>query len=211
VDELLGRFGLADHGRRIAKGYSGGMKRRLDVAMGLIHEPAVLFLDEPTTGLDPEVRAQMWEEIRRLNREDGLTILLTTHYLEEADQLAERLAFVDRGKVVVDGPPERLKAELSGDTVSIEVGETTNGHALGALEALAEVREVQAIERTLHARVENGAAALPALLAALGDASVPVASATVARPSLDDVYLRHTGRSFEQAEQEESDEEGSDR
>ncbi|HEX6117622.1 MAG TPA: ATP-binding cassette domain-containing protein [Solirubrobacterales bacterium] len=213
VDGLLERFGLADHGGRIAKGYSGGMKRRLDIAMGLIHDPKVLFLDEPTTGLDPEVRAQMWAEIRRLNAEDGLTILLTTHYLEEADQLAERLAFVDRGKVVVEGPPEQLKAELSGDTVAIEIGKSVNGRAVEALRGLAEVRELQALERAVHARVDDGAAALPALLAALSAAEVPVAAATVARPSLDDVYLRYTGRSFEQAEQakEKNDDEGSDR
>jgi ABC-2 type transport system ATP-binding protein len=205
VDGLLERFGLAEAGGRIAKGYSGGMKRRLDIAMGLIHDPKVLFLDEPTTGLDPEVRGQMWSEIRRLNSEDGLTILLTTHYLEEADQLAERLAFVDRGKVVVEGPPEQLKAEFSGDTVAIEIGESVNGRAVAALEGLTEVNEVQTLERAVHARVDDGAAALPALLAALSAAEVPVAAATVARPSLDDVYLRHTGRSFEQAEQTEDE------
>ena len=203
VDGLLERFGLADHGGRIAKGYSGGMKRRLDIAMGLIHDPEVLFLDEPTTGLDPEVRAQMWAEIKRLNAEDGLTIMLTTHYLEEADQLAEHLAFVDHGKVVVEGPPGQLKAEFSEDTVAIDFAESVNGRAVRALEGLAEVNELQALDRAVHARVDDGGAALPALLAALTAAAVPVASARVSRPSLDDVYLRHTGRSFEQAEQAE--------
>jgi ABC-2 type transport system ATP-binding protein len=109
VDELLERFGLADAADRITKGYSGGMKRRLGITMGLVHRPRVLFLDEPTTGLDPEVRASMWDEIRELARGERMTILLTTHYLEEADQLAQSLAIVDRGKVVAEGTPEELK------------------------------------------------------------------------------------------------------
>jgi ABC-2 type transport system ATP-binding protein len=109
VDELLERFGLADAADRIAKGYSGGMKRRLGITMGLVHRPRVLFLDEPTTGLDPEVRAAMWEEIRELAMGERMTILLTTHYLEEADQLAQSLAIVERGKVVAEGTPEALK------------------------------------------------------------------------------------------------------
>jgi ABC-2 type transport system ATP-binding protein len=109
VDELLERFGLADAGDRIAKGYSGGMKRRLGITMGLVHRPRVLFLDEPTTGLDPEVRAAMWTEIRDLAESERMTVLLTTHYLEEADQLAQSLAIVDRGKVVAEGSPEELK------------------------------------------------------------------------------------------------------
>jgi ABC-2 type transport system ATP-binding protein len=109
VDELLERFGLTDAAERIAKGYSGGMKRRLGITMGLVHRPRVLFLDEPTTGLDPEVRAAMWEQIRELAMGERMTILLTTHYLEEADRLAQSLAIVDRGKVVAEGTPEALK------------------------------------------------------------------------------------------------------
>ena len=119
--ELLERFGLTDAADRIARGYSGGMQRRLDIAMALVHDPAVLFLDEPTTGLDPEVRADMWAEIARLARERGKTVLLTTHYLEEADQLAERVAIVDRGKVVAEGTPEELKRELRGDAIHVDL------------------------------------------------------------------------------------------
>jgi ABC-2 type transport system ATP-binding protein len=201
VGGLLERFELSDAGDRIAKGYSGGMKRRLDVAMGLIHSPEVLFLDEPTTGLDPEIRSQMWEEIRRLNERDGLTILLTTHYLEEADQLAERLAFVDRGHVVVEGSPEALKAELRGDTVSIEIeAPVSDASARSALERLAQVRQLHLSDHTIHARVDDGAAALPLVLEALAYAEVRVASATLARPSLDDVYLRYAGRAFDEAD-----------
>jgi ABC-2 type transport system ATP-binding protein len=117
ADELLERFGLADAADRIAKGYSGGMKRRLGIAMGLVHRPRVLFLDEPTTGLDPEVRAAMWEEIRSLAGDERMTILLTTHYLEEADRLAQNLAIVDRGQVVAEGTPFELKGSLRVDSL----------------------------------------------------------------------------------------------
>ena len=199
--ELLRRFGLADAADRVVKTYSGGMVRRLDIAMGLIHRPGVLFLDEPTTGLDPEVRAAMWDEIRRLRSEAGLTILLTTHYLEEADQLADHLVIVDRGTVVAEGTPDELKAELEGDTVHVELAAPQpNGRAQGALERLAQIRELRIADRQLHATVEDGAAALPAILGALGQAGVDVATATIARPSLDDVYLRYAGRSFAEAE-----------
>ena len=119
--EQLERFGLADAADRQVKTYSGGMQRRLDVALGLIHRPQVLFLDEPTTGLDPEARALMWAEIERLAREERMTILLTTHYLEEADRLASQLAIVDRGRIVARGTPDELKAELDGDAVQVEL------------------------------------------------------------------------------------------
>ena len=121
ADELLDRFDLADAAKRQVKGYSGGMQRRLDVALGLVHRPEVLFLDEPTTGLDPEARTAMWDEISRLAGDEGLTIVLTTHYLEEADRLAERIAIVDRGRIVVEGTPDELKGELRGDAVHMEL------------------------------------------------------------------------------------------
>jgi ABC-2 type transport system ATP-binding protein len=198
--ELLERFGLADAARRIARTYSGGMARRLDIAIGLMHRPQVLFLDEPTTGLDPEVRADMWDEISRLANEEGLTILLTTHYLEEADKLAGNLAIVDGGRVVAEGTPEALKGELRGDAIHVELVEPPNGAVDGALAPLDGVREVTIEARTLRARADHGASAVPAVLAALEGAGVRVASVTVARPSLDDVYLRHAGRSFEEAD-----------
>ncbi|MGW1169186.1 ATP-binding cassette domain-containing protein [Streptomyces sp. NPDC002550] len=204
VDELLERFGLADAARRPVKGYSGGMRRRLDVALGLVHRPEVLFLDEPTTGLDPEARTAMWEEIGRLAGEEGLTILLTTHYLEEADRLAERIAIVDRGRIVVEGTPDALKGELRGDAVHLELGEPLGeaGRTLltGALTALPGVHEALCEGRRISVRADDGAATVPALLAALDRAGVTVSSATVARPSLDDVYLRHAGRRYAEAE-----------
>src|SRR5262252_3597522 len=202
TDDLLGRFGLADAAARQVRTYSGGMRRRLDVAMGLINRPQVLFLDEPTAGLDPESRSAMWAEIGRLAAAEGLTILLTTHYLEEADHLASRLAIVDRGRVVVAGTPDELKGELHGDAVHLELASCTAGdHALAALAPVAGVREARVEGTSLSARADDGAAALPGVLTALEGAGVTVRAATVARPSLDDVYLRYSGRRFTDADQ----------
>jgi len=197
VDELLDRFSLADAADRVVRTYSGGMQRKLDVAIGLVHRPCVLFLDEPTTGLDPEARAELWEEIGRLTREDGLTILMTTHYLEEADRLARRLAIVDRGRIVAEGTPDELKSQLRGDAVNIELREASAGlRAAAALAALTGLHDTSIDGASLRARADHGASAVPAVLAALDTAGVPVAAVTVARPSLDDVYLRHTGRAY---------------
>ncbi len=202
VTELLERFGLDQAADRVTRTYSGGMQRRLDVAMGLVHHPSVLFMDEPTTGLDPEARADMWKEIARLAREEGITILLTTHYLEEADRLAQRLAIVDRGRVVAEGSPEELKSELRGDTIHMELAQPEDARkAHLVLSQLEELRELVVDTRMLHARADRGATTVPVALAALESAGVKVASVTVARPSLDDVYLRHAGRTFREADQ----------
>ncbi|MEF3405392.1 ATP-binding cassette domain-containing protein [Agromyces sp. CCNWLW203] len=195
--ELLERFALTGAARRQVKTYSGGMARKLDVAIGLMHRPQVLFLDEPTTGLDPEARAEMWAEIERMSREERMTVLLTTHYLEEADRLASRLAIVDAGRVVTEGTPEQLKSELRGDAVVIELHEASVvSRVLEMLSRLGGFREVAAEGRAVRARVDDGGAALPLVLTALDAEGVTVASATVSRPSLDDVYLAHTGHSF---------------
>src|SRR6266542_2061003 len=180
VEQLLERFGLAEAAGRIAKTYSGGMQRRLDVALGLVHRPKVLFLDEPTTGLDPEARVELWREIERLAGEEEMTILLTTHYLEEADRLASRLAIVDRGRIVAEGTPEQLKSELRGDTVQVELSESVNGDAAASVRRLPGVSELTVDGRLLRARVDNGAAAIPALITALEQDGVRVASATIA-------------------------------
>ncbi len=201
--ELLERFGLTDAADRLAKTYSGGMLRKLDVAMGLVHRPTVLFLDEPTTGLDPAARAELWTEIGRLTREDGLTILLTTHYLEEADRLAGRLAIVDRGRIVASGTPDELKAELHGDAILVELHEAGgSARAAASLTGIAGLDEPVVDGRSLRARATHGATLVPAVLSALDGAGIPVASITVARPSLDDVYLRHTGRAYRQQTEE---------
>ncbi|HUA47736.1 MAG TPA: ATP-binding cassette domain-containing protein [Solirubrobacteraceae bacterium] len=205
IQQLLERFGLADAADRIARGYSGGMQRRLDIAMALVHDPAVLFLDEPTTGLDPEVRADMWSEIAKLAGERGKTVLLTTHYLEEADQLAERVAIVDRGKVVAEGAPEELKRELRGDAIHVDLDREYNGGVTRALGQLEAVRDVTVDGKTLRARADDGGRAVPLVLQALESHGVGVSSVRVARPSLDDVYLKYTGRTFDAAEAEQDE------
>jgi ABC-2 type transport system ATP-binding protein len=202
LDELLDRFGLTEAADRIGRTYSGGMQRRLDIAMALVHRPSVLFLDEPTTGLDPEVRADMWREIERLSSDHGITVLLTTHYLEEADRLAKQLAIVDRGTVVARGTPEELKGDLHGDAVVVELERAYNGQVTRALERVDGLREISVEGTALRARSDDGARAVPSVLQALEAGGVQVASVTVARPSLDDVYLRHAGRTFDAAEKE---------
>jgi ABC-2 type transport system ATP-binding protein len=201
VSELLDRFQLSDAADRIARTYSGGMRRKLGVAMGLVHRPEVLFLDEPTTGLDPEARSSLWTEIRRLATDDGVSVLLTTHYLDEADRLAHRLAIIDEGRVVVEGTPNQLKSRLRGDAINIQLDvDAVPDEALRALSTQSgRLRDLASVGRAVHARVDDGARAVPGVLAALDAAGVSVAAVTVSRPSLDDVYLSHTGRTFSAA------------
>jgi ABC-2 type transport system ATP-binding protein len=193
---LLELVGITEAADRIVKTYSGGMRRRLDIALGLVHRPRVLFLDEPTTGLDPEARVVMWEEVSRLAQAESLTILLTTHYLEEADQLADRLAIVSQGKVVVEGTPGELKAGLRGDAVQVEVENGAVDEAQRVLASVGATPEQVLEGRTIVSRVENGGRALPGIISALETAGIPVASVSLSRPSLDDVYLHFTGREF---------------
>jgi ABC-2 type transport system ATP-binding protein len=198
VDELLETLGLVEAGDRIVRTYSGGMKRRLDVGLGLIHRPRVLYLDEPTTGLDPEARAAMWAELERLAKRETLTVLLTTHYLEEADKLADRLAIVSQGKVVVEGTPEELKHRLRGDAVTVELEDGATAEAAAVLTSLEGVYEASGDGRLVRARVDDGGQAVPAIVTALESRGLGMASVTMARPSLEDVYLHFTGRDFHQ-------------
>ena len=178
------------------------MKRRLDVALGLVHRPRVVFLDEPTTGLDPEARVTMWEELGRIAEREALTILLTTHYLEEADHLANRLAIVSRGQVVVEGTPNELKQSLEGDSVTVELSDGNTPEARRIIEGLAGVREVRVEGRQLRSRVESGARAIPQILSALDRSGIAVEAVDSHRPSLDDVYLHYTGRHFGDEDEE---------
>jgi ABC-2 type transport system ATP-binding protein len=196
VNELLELVGIADSADRVVRGYSGGMKRRLDVALGLVHRPRVVFLDEPTTGLDPEARAVMWEELGRIAEREALTILLTTHYLEEADRLANRLAIVSRGLVVAEGTPDSLKRTLEGDSVTVELSDGQVKEARAIILSLDGVREVRVEGRQLRSRVESGARAIPQILSALERSGITVDAVDSHRPSLDDVYLHYTGRDF---------------
>ena len=200
TQQLLDRFDLGGAADRLVKTYSGGMARKLDVALGVVHSPRVLFLDEPTTGLDPEARADMWAEISRLAADEQVTVLLTTHYLDEADRMADRLAIVDAGRVAVEGTPEELKRGLRGDTVQVQLAASAAvPAALASLGRLPHLHDVTAEGTVLRARADGGAGAVPAVLAALDQAGLSAESVTVGRPSLDDVYLRHVGRTFEVA------------
>jgi ABC-2 type transport system ATP-binding protein len=201
VDELLDLLGLTDAADRLVRGYSGGMKRRLDIGIGLVHRPRVVFLDEPTTGLDPEARAAMWGELARLAERERLTILLTTHYLEEADRLADRLAIVSRGTVVVEGTPGELKRGLLGDAVAIELEDGRVDEAQAVIASLGGQHEAVVEGRTIVSRVRDGARAVPGLLSALEQQGIGVAAVRVSNPSLDDVYLHYTGRDFHAEDQ----------
>jgi ABC-2 type transport system ATP-binding protein len=197
IAQLLDQLGLTEAANRIVQTWSGGMQRKLDVAMGLVHRPAVLFLDEPSTGLDPDARASLWQEIARLAGQEGLTILLTTHYLEEADRLASRLAIVDHGRIVAEGALEALKAELHGDAIYGTLGSPDQAPVAARVRERIDGRGSPTLDGILvSARADHAASTLPAVLSALDAAGVAVAAITVARPSLDDVYLRHTGRAY---------------
>jgi ABC-2 type transport system ATP-binding protein len=202
--ELLGVFGLGDGGLadRAVRTYSGGQRRRLEVALGIMHRPGVLFLDEPTTGLDPQNRANLWDELREL-RAGGATVFLTTHYLDEADQLSDRVAIVDHGRVIALGTPDELKRRYSADTISV----TPDPGAPEAVPMLARelARELAGVPFVDRADVEDGAIrltvtdttrAMAAVFGVLAARGIPTRAASVARPSLDDVFLRETGRSL---------------
>ena len=174
--------------------YSGGMRRRLDVGLGIVHRPSVLFLDEPTTGLDPQARARMWDEIKAL-RESGTTVFLTTHYLEEADALADRLAIIDQGRIVAEGTSDDLKQAVAGDVVTIGVN-GAGARVLGLVEGLPFVREATNEDGFVRLYVDRGELAVPQLLRMLDTAGFAPTSITLHKPSLDDVFLRQTGRSL---------------
>jgi ABC-2 type transport system ATP-binding protein len=206
IDELLHRFELGEAADRPTKTYSGGMRRRLDVALGLVNRPQVLFLDEPTTGLDPEARTAMWREIERLAGQEEMTILLTTHYLDEADRLADQLAIADRGRIVAQGTPDALKSELRGDAIQVELADVScDGHVEQVLRGLPGLREIVAEDRLIRARAERGASAIPSVLGALERDGLAVSSVTLARPSLDDVYLRYAGHLYEEQSKHEKE------
>ena len=200
VAAALERFELVEAANRQVRTYSGGMSRRLDIAMGLLSRPKVLFLDEPTTGLDPEARSLMWTYISSLAADEQMTIWITTHYMDEADNLTGHLAIVDSGRIVADGTPDELKRQVSGDALHVELVEPGEPAAQHTLEQIQGVGEIEIDGRVLRARARDGAAALPSVLAALESRQIKVASVKVARPSLDDVYLRFAGRAFEQAD-----------
>ncbi len=203
---LLERVGLTDAADRRVGGYSGGMKRRLDLALALLHGPSLLFLDEPTTGLDPQSRSALWEEVGRLAKDDGMTVFLTTQYLEEADVLADRVGIIDRGHIVAEGTPASLKAEVGRPSVECVPADPTQKDA--ARQVLAGFGEPAAASpKGVAVRLNGGADELAAVVRALDAAGIPVADLQLHAPSLDDVFLAKTGRSLEGAAAEEVAEE----
>ena len=192
--EVLAALDLESAADRPTATYSGGMRRRLDVGLGIVHRPFVLFLDEPTTGLDPQARARMWDEIRLL-REQGTTVFLTTHYLEEADALADRLAIIDHGKIVAEGTADELKRQVAGDVVTLAVNGATE-RVLETVRLQPFVREASGGEGEVRLYVDHGETAVPLLLRLLDGVGLEASSIALHRPSLDDVFLRQTGRSL---------------
>jgi ABC-2 type transport system ATP-binding protein len=213
--ELLERVGLSDAADRKVKGYSGGMKRRLDLALALVHRPRIIFLDEPTTGLDIQSRTALWTEVARLAREDGVTIFLTTQYLEEADVLADRVGIIDHGKIVAEGTPAELKAEIG--RPSVHATPLRNDEATRVTEVLARFGEpVAGAVRDIAVRLRDGTSGLADVVRALDQEGLVVANLELKQPTLDDVFLAKTGRSLEGAAEDEeparrSDAEGSRR
>ena len=196
ASELLELLGLTEAAERRTKTYSGGMKRRLDLASALVHAPDVLFLDEPTTGLDPASRLTVWDEVRRIN-EGGATVFLTTQYLEEADKLCDRLAIIDNGKIVAQGTPEQLKAEMGHDVVSVSVEGADRAATEAALTGLPGLERVMVEPDGLALYVEDGAGQIAEIVRRLEREQIPTGPISVARPTLDDVFLKATGRRLE--------------
>ncbi|MEV1158973.1 ATP-binding cassette domain-containing protein [Micromonospora chokoriensis] len=195
----LDAFQLTEYADRKCKTYSGGQRRRVEIALGIIHEPKIVFLDEPTTGLDPQSRAHMWDEIRRL-RSDGMTVFITTHYLDEADALCDRIAIMDNGEVVAEGTPAELKREISGDVVLVGLDLTATPQAAKALDGEPFVNKLETVdEGGLRLYVDEGATAIPQVLRRLDHAGLELRSIELHRPSLDDVFLTKTGRSLRES------------
>jgi len=196
---LIGLLGLAEFADRRVITYSGGQRRRLDIALGIVHGPSVLFLDEPTTGLDPQSRANLWDHIRGL-RDQGTTVFLTTHYLEEADVLCDRLMIMDHGQVVAEGTPRALKQQVAGDAIVIALRAGHQGAAAAlALRDQPYVRELESADGQVRLYVDDGGTALPEIIRVLDAGGIGVRSITMSEPSLDDVFLLETGRSLRDA------------
>jgi ABC-2 type transport system ATP-binding protein len=198
--ELLEVFDLAALADRAVRTYSGGQRRRLEVALGIMHRPQVLFLDEPTTGLDPQNRANLWEQLRLL-RDAGTTIVLTTHYLDEADQLCDRVAIVDHGRVIALGSPDSLKQRYSGDTIAVtsEAAPAVLDEVARSLADDPSIASLAVEDGTIRVTAHDATQAMAAVFGALALRGVPTRAASVARPTLDDVFLRETGRSLRDA------------
>jgi ABC-2 type transport system ATP-binding protein len=198
TEKALAAFHLTEFADRKCRTYSGGQRRRVDIALGVIHQPKVLFLDEPTVGLDPQSRATMWDEVRRL-REEGMTVFLTTHYLDEADALCDRIAIIDNGEIVAEGTPDDLKREIAGDVVTVDV-DGAGPRAAELFEGRDFVRKLETDQnKGLRLYVDDSASAIPQILRALDGSGIPFGGMGLNKPSLDDVFLTKTGRSLRES------------
>jgi ABC-2 type transport system ATP-binding protein len=196
ADELISLVGLDDSADKRARNYSGGMKKRLDLATALIHKPKILFLDEPTTGLDPQSRSAIWSYLEKLNKEEDITVFLTTQYLEEADKLCKRLAIIDVGKIVSSGFPAELKREIGADSIRIalENCKKDGAKAKDIIKSMTDVTEIMDSEECLTVYAKNAGLLIADIVRALDSSDIRLASVTFSSPSLDDVFLKHTGR-----------------
>ena len=197
--ELLDLVQLTDFKDKKVETYSGGMRRRLELACGLINRPRVLFLDEPTLGLDVQTRAKIWEYIKLLKKEYGMTLFMTTHYLEEADALCDRVAIIDHGKILVVGSPEELKSSLGGDIITLSVNEDKN--ISGLIEKIENVREVKHVKNGYRIKVKDGELTAPLIIEALRSEGIKVTRLSLSKPSLNEVYLEYTGKSMRDQEE----------
>lgn len=193
---LTERFKMTEFAARVARTYSGGQKRRLDLALGIVHQPTLVFLDEPTTGLDPQSRAYFWEEIIRLKK-DGMTIFLTTHYLDEADNLCDRVAIIDHGQIVAVDTIGELKRQIGGESIIVSFARSADTErAKSVLSGQAFIHKTYPQDNKLHLYVNDGGALLPEVLRVLDKENIAIQSIGLSRPSLDDVFLQKTGRSL---------------
>ena len=207
IEELFEMVDLTEFADKLVSTYSGGMRKRLDIAMGLIHQPQLIFLDEPTTGLDPQTRSHIWEYIHSLARDKGVTIFLTTHYMDEADKLADRISIIDRGKIMTTGTPDNLKKSIGGDVVTLSPCETDSDQRLIFMEQTKSilsgkdfVLQIQETNGDLAIFVPSGESAAPVIMSLLAAESIEVQTLSVSRPSLDDVFLKYTGRTMRDEE-----------
>tara|TARA_B100000408_G_scaffold71073_1_gene54432 strand:+ start:429 stop:1427 length:999 start_codon:yes stop_codon:yes gene_type:complete len=204
AEQLLDMVNLKDAIDRKVETYSGGMRKRLELIVGLIHEPKILFLDEPTLGLDIQTRSVIWEYLKNLNKEKGLTIFITTHYLEEADYLCDRIGIIDKGKIMVVDSPSRLKDELGGDIINIKInGEYSE--IMESLKQLNHVKKIDIVDQNLRIQVEKGENVLPSILEFINSKGIVVTSVSLAKASLDQVFLKYTGKSLRDAESDKAD------
>jgi ABC-2 type transport system ATP-binding protein len=197
--ELLEMVGLSDAANRIVRSYSGGMRRRLELAMGLINNPELLILDEPTLGLDVQSRLALWDYIRMLKKENGLTIIITTHYMDEADKLSDMVAIIDHGRIVVEGSPEELKSRIGGDVIMVKISRASQ-EIIDRIRVVDDVLNVDLVENIIRIKVRSAEKAMARLLGTLSSINADVESISITKPTLDQVFVEYTGRVFREEE-----------